>query len=194
MKVHAEGVTEHRDPVLRELVAVGRIARAQGREGEVVVDPLTDFPERFGELDRVFLVDAGVTGEAAEADSRRIESCRMHKGRPVLKLAGVSSIGDAEALRGKELRIHEGELLPLPEGSFYHFQLRGFSVSDRARGDIGVVEDVLSTGGTDLLVVRDASGNEILVPFCEAIVRSVDLPRGRVDIEAPEGLVSLNAD
>jgi 16S rRNA processing protein RimM len=174
------------------LVAIGRVAKAQGRWGEVAVDPLTDFPERFADLERVFLAD----GESSAMPSvpLPIESFRMHKGRPVLKLAGISSIGEAQALSGKEIRIPEEELRPLPEGSFYHFQIHGFSVTDRSSGEIGVVEDVLSTGGTDLLVVRGRDGGETLVPLCEEIVRNVDLVLHTVEIEAPEGLVSLNAN
>lgn len=196
MKLSWKPGEERRDLAPDGLVVVGRIARAQGRCGEVAVDPLTDFPERFGELERIFIagMEAG-EGETGPARFRPvpIESFRMHKGRPVLKLAGIASIGEAQALRGKELRIPEGELRPLPEGSFYRFQLRGFAVADRACGEIGVVEDVLATGGTDLLVVRGKDGAETLVPLCEEIVRNVDLLRRTVEIEAPEGLVSLNA-
>jgi 16S rRNA processing protein RimM len=182
--------TERRDEEV--LVAIGRIAKSQGRYGEVAVDPLTDFPERFAELEQVAI--EGLNADCAAPRWVRIESVRMHKGRPVLKLAGISSISEAQALRGKEVRMPESELRSLPEGSFYHFQLRGLTVADRASGEIGIVEDVLSTGGTDLLVVRGRDGSETLVPLCEEIVRNVDPARGRVEIEAPEGLVSLNAN
>jgi 16S rRNA processing protein RimM len=174
------------------LVAIGRIARAHGRCGEVAVDPLTDFPERFADLERIFVEGPGAGDGEPVAFS--IEGFRMHKGRPVLKLAGISSIGEAETLCGRELGIPESELRPLPEGSYYHFQLRGLAVADRASGEIGAVVDVLTTGGTDVLVVRREDGTETLVPLCEEIVRSVDPARGRVEIEAPEGLVSLNAN
>lgn len=172
------------------LVAVGRLARTHGRHGELAVDPLTDFPDRFVELERVFVEGA----EGAAPMSLRIEALRFHKGRPLVKLEGVSSIEAAEALRGREIRIPERDLVPLPEGSFYHFQMCGLTVADRSRGEIGVVEDVLETGGTDVLVVRGSDGAETLVPLCEEIVRKVDPVNGRIDIEAPEGLVSLNAN
>jgi 16S rRNA processing protein RimM len=171
------------------LVAVGRVARAQGRYGEIAVDPLTDFPDRFHLLSRVLVSD-----EDGELTGRTIESVRLHKGRPVLKLAGVSGIGAAQALRGKLLFIPESELAPLPEGSFYHFQVQGLVVEDRSAGEIGVVEGVLRTGGTDLLVVRAPNGEETLVPLCEPIIRRIDPERGRIRIDAPEGLVSLNAN
>jgi 16S rRNA processing protein RimM len=181
------GQGESRD--FRRLVAVGRVVKTQGRQGEVAVDPLTGEAERFSALERVF-----VAGPDSEAIALRIDSVRLHKGRPVLRLSGVTDIGAAKDLCGKEIRIPEDEVGPLPEGSFYHFQIVGLAVVDRKGGDLGVVERILETGGTDVLVVRSAEGEETLVPLCEEIVRNVDPAEGRIEIEAPEGLVSLNAD
>ncbi len=67
-------------------------------------------------------------------------------------------------------------------------------MKDRIRGEIGVIESVLETGGTDLLVVRGKDGGETLVPLCDEIVKNIDPIEGSVDIDAPEGLVSLNAN
>jgi len=171
------------------LVAVGRVARAQGRRGEVAVDPFTSAPERFTGLSRIY-AEGGDSGPVGLV----VESVRIHKGRPVVKFSGISDIGEAETLRGRELRIPEGELESLPEGSFYQFQIRGLTVKDRTRGEIGVIEAVLETGGTDVLVVRGKNGEETLVPLCGEIVKNIDPARGSVDIDAPEGLVSLNAN
>jgi len=171
------------------LVAVGRVARAQGRRGEVAVDPWTSAPERFIGLSRIY-----VDGGDSEPVALVVESVRIHKGRPVVKFSGISDIGEAETLRGRELRVPESELESLPEGSFYQFQIRGLTVKDRTRGEIGVIETVLETGGTDLLVVRGKNGEETLVPLCGEIVKNIDPARGSVDIDAPEGLVSLNAN
>lgn len=178
------------EPVKWEaLVAVGRVARAQGRRGEVAVDPLTSAPEQFTGLSRIY-----VEGGDSQPVAFLVESVRIHKGRPVVKFSGISDIGEAETLRGRELRVPESELESLPEGSFYQFQIRGLTVKDRTRGEIGVIETVLETGGTDLLVVRGKNGEETLVPLCGEIVKNIDPARGSVDIDAPEGLVSLNAN
>jgi 16S rRNA processing protein RimM len=176
------------------LVGVGRVARAQGRRGEVAVDPWTSAPERFSGLTRIYVEGPPEGGEDSKPVGLIVESVRIHKGRPVVKFAGISDIGEAEGLKGRELRILERELESLPEGSFYQFQIRGLAVTDRARGEIGVVESVLETGGTDLLVVRGKQGEETLVPLCREIVKKIDPDRGSVDIDAPEGLVSLNAN
>jgi 16S rRNA processing protein RimM len=166
------------------------VARSHGREGEVAVDPLTDFPDRFFRLSRVFLKRP----ESEDWTACEIERARMHKGRPLIKLSGISTIDEAEALRGGEFLVPDSELLPLAEDSFYHFQLQGLSVVDRTEGAIGIAERVLETTGTDVLVVRSAGGEEVLVPLCREIVKKVDRENGRIEIEAPEGLVSLNAN
>ncbi len=171
------------------LVAVGRVARALGRRGEVAVDPFTSAPEQFTGLTRIYL-----EGGDSQAVALVVESVRIHKGRPVVKFSGISDIGEAETLRGRELRVPESELASLPEGSFYQFHIQGLTVKDRTRGEIGVIETVLATGGTDLLVVRGKNGEETLVPLCGEIVKNIDPARGSVDIDAPEGLVSLNAN
>lgn len=173
----------------QDLVAIGTIARPQGRRGEVIVNPLTDFPDRFTTLERVF-----VSSEDGGAVALRVEGAREQGGRPVLKIEGVETIGQAEALAGKEVRIPESELRALGPGMFYVFKLRGFSVWDRNAGELGVVEDVVRTGGTDLIVVRSLEGHELLIPFCEDICRTVDGDAGRIEIVAPEGLLTLNAN
>ncbi len=109
-----------------------------------------------------------------------------HKGRFVLEIEGVCSIDDAEKLRGLELRIAEEELAALPEGSFYHHQLKGLRVEDEAGAEIGVVDEVMETGKeTRVLVVRGPEG-ETLLPFAAGVVKAVDLARGRILASRPE--------
>jgi 16S rRNA processing protein RimM len=64
-------------------------------------------------------------------------------------------------------------------------------VADETRGDLGVVEDVVETGGTDLLLVREASGRERLVPLAQEIVVGIDEVAGRILVRLPEGLFEL---
>jgi 16S rRNA processing protein RimM len=172
-------------PAFRDLVLIGRVIKPQGRRGEVVIEPLSDRPGRFPALVRAF-----VPGPAGEPREVRVESGRPHKGRWVLKLEGVSSIDDAERLRGLELRISESELDPLPEGSYYYHHLTGLRVVDREGAALGVVEDVMETGGeTKVLVVRGAGG-ETLLPFARTFVKAVDLAGGTIVVERPEYVVA----
>jgi 16S rRNA processing protein RimM len=163
-----------------ELVAIGLVIKPQGRKGEVLVKSLTDRPDRFPALRQVFV-------PAAEGDSRPlvVTDCWPHKGRYVLKLEGVDSITAAEGYRGLELRIGEEELAALPEGSFYHHQLRGLEVEDGGGSALGTVVELLETGAATVLVVRGAKG-ESLIPLAERFVKRVDLAAGRMVVEVPE--------
>jgi 16S rRNA processing protein RimM len=168
-----------------DLVLVGRVVKPQGRRGEVAVEAFTDRPDRFPTLVRAFV--PGPSGEPREV---RVEGAFPHKGRYVLKLAGIDSIDAAETLRGLELRIPEGDLERLPEGSYYHHQLAGLAVVDEAGASLGAVEDVVETAAdTRILVVRGPEG-ETLLPFADAFVREVDLEGRRIVAVRPEYLVA----
>ena len=158
-----------------DMVTIGRIVRPQGRKGEVVVQSLSDRPDRFPTLRQAF-----VAGESGSARPVQVCGAWPHKGRFVLKLEGVDSIDDAERYRGLDLRIPEEDLAALPAGSYYHHQLRGLRVEDPRGREVGRVAEVMETGGeADVLVVRGAAG-ETLIPLADAFVREVDLVGGRV--------------
>lgn len=164
-----------------DMVTIGRIVRPQGRKGEVVVEPLSDRPDRFPSLRQAF-----VAGEAGAARPVRVREAWPHKGRFVLKLDGVDSIDDAERYRGLDLRIPEEDLAALPAGSYYHHQLRGLRVEEADGREVGRVAEVMETGGeAAVLVVRGPNG-ETLIPLADAFVRAVDLAGGRVVAHVPE--------
>ena len=164
-----------------ELVSIGRIDRPQGRRGEVVVTCFSDRPDRFEQLRRAYVPEAA--GGSREV---RVTDAWPHKGRWVLKLEGFDSIDAAEALRGLELRIGEEELPPLPDGGYYHHELKGLKVVAADSGDpIGVVRDLIETGGAPVLSVSTPSG-ECLIPLAERFVREVDLAGGRLVALPPE--------
>ena len=165
----------------RDLVLVGRVVKPQGRHGEVAVLSFSDRPDRFPTLRRAF-----VPGPGGEAREVRVRRCWPHKGRFVLEIEGVSSIDEAEKLRGLELRIAEEDLASLPDGSFYHHQLTGLRVEDEEGALIGVVAEVMETGAeTRVLVVR-GPGGETLLPFAAGFVQAVDVAGGRIVAHRPE--------
>ena len=172
-------------PSFQDLVLVGRVVKPQGRHGEVAVEPLSDRPDRFPTLRRAFVPAPG--GGAREV---RVLRCWPHKGRFVLAIEGVSTIDEAETLRGLALRIEEAELPALPEGSYYHHQLRGLRVEDEAGAEMGVVDDVVETGAEARVLVVRGPGGETLLPFAAGFVRSVDLARGRLVTKRPEYVVA----
>lgn len=167
-----------------DLVAIGRIVKPQGRRGEVVAESFSDVPERFPSLRKAYV--PGPDGTAREV---AVTSCWPHKHRFVLKLEGVDSIDDAERYRDLELRIGEEELAALPEGSYYHHQLRGLRVEDERGAPLGEVAEVMTPGATPVLVVR-GRGEELLIPLADAFVHEVDLANGRMVATRPEMAVA----
>jgi 16S rRNA processing protein RimM len=168
------------------LLLVGRIARAHGNKGEVIVNLETDFPEqRFRRGETLFV------GPESRAEPRRIREVRFHQGRPVIALDGINTMDDAEALAGAELRVREDAIAALPAGTYYRHDLVGCDVSDAAGRAIGKVTGVEGTLERSRLVIAGARG-EILIPLAAEICVTVDPAAHRIVVDPPEGLLDLN--
>lgn len=173
-------------------VWLARLRRPQGRKGEVLAEILTDFPEKFSERRRLWLI-----GQSGTAAPREVELVNHwpHKGGMVLHFAGVDSISAAEELAGFIVAIPRSERAPLAGDEAYISDLLGCALVDVASGaavHVGEIEDVdRSAGPVPLLVVRGAAG-EFLVPFAKSLLRKIDLEARRVEMSLPEGLVDLN--
>lgn len=168
---------------------VGRVAKAHGIGGEVVVDVRTDDPEtRFAPGSRL---RAKKPRDPGPERSFVVEGARPHGARLLVRLAGVNDRDGADALRGSLFVIDSEELPPIDEpDTYYDHQLEGLRVTTTAGREVGVVAEVLHTPGGELLAVRGDSG-EVLVPFVSAIVTAVSLDDGTMQIEPPDGLLDL---
>ena len=165
-------------PAPPEFLIVGRILAPWGRRGEVKVEVMTDYPDRFE------------SGQALYLDGRplRIEESRPHKQHLLVKLATIDTIDDAEKLRAHYLTIPSSDLRPLPDDEYYAFQIVGLDVSTTEGSYLGKVTDVMATGGNDVYVVR-AGSREVLIPAIDDVIKSVDLDAGEMVIEAIDGLL-----
>jgi 16S rRNA processing protein RimM len=189
---------EHLEP----WVWLARIRRPQGRKGEVFAEILTDFPEKFVDRRRLWLIAGEAAAQAAPTSKlpapREMELIAhwLHKGGIVLHFAGVDSISAAEALAGLAVAIPRAERAALDEGEAYIGDLIGCTLVDvagREPAAVGEIEDVDRTAGTvALLIVRGPRG-EILVPFAKSYLRKIDVEGKRVEMALPEGLIDLNA-
>jgi 16S rRNA processing protein RimM len=185
---------------------LARIRRPQGRKGEVFAEILTDFPDKFAQRQRLWLLrDDGSNARASAAATpdpdrgpREVQLVHhwLHKGGIVLHFAGVDSISAAESLTGMIVAIPQAERASLGENEAYIGDLIGCTLIDvagAAPAAVGNIEDVdLTAGPVALLVVKGAAG-EILVPFAKSYLRKLDLSNKRVEMALPEGLTDLNA-
>ena len=168
------------------MVLVGRIARPHGIRGQVMVTPETDFVE-----DR-FRVGATFWTKAAQGTEQlTVTSARIQNGRPVVGFDGFSTIEDVERLSGLDLRVPEGDLHPLAEGSYYHHQLVGCVVETTAGERVGDVVRVDGGAAGSLLVIEGPRG-EVLVPLVTHVCVEMDIAGRRIRIDPPDGLLELN--
>jgi 16S rRNA processing protein RimM len=169
-----------------EMALVGRIARAHGIRGQVIVTPETDFPdERFQAGAELFVERNG------RVEALTITTARFHRGRPVIGIDGVSTMSEAEKLAGLELRVPVERLAALPARTFYRHDLVGCRVETRDGRRVGLVRDVEGTMSGSRLVVDGGSG-DVLIPLVDAIGTLVDPAAKRIVIDPPAGLIEAN--
>lgn len=159
-------------------VAVGKITRAHGVHGGVLILPLSDIHERF---------DAGSTLFLGASGSRRltIVERKGHRDRPLVRFDGIPDRTAAETLAGEYLFVDASETPPLPPGEFWPHELIGLPVVSTSGIALGEVRDVLRTTGNDVWVVVDDAGHETLVPALKDVVLTVDRTAGITVAEVP---------
>ena len=159
------------------MIVIGKIIAPQGVRGEVRVMPLTDFPERFRELKIAQLNDG---------TSLPIESVRYHQQFVLLKFRGLDSRNDIEHLRGKLIVIEHKDLVPLPNGHYYIFDIIGLSVYNEQEEYLGKVTDVLETGSNDVYIVEQKDKQPLLIPGLKTVVLQIDIAGGKMIVKLQE--------
>ncbi len=169
-----------------ELIAVGRVARAHGVHGEVLILPLTEVASRFEPGSRLL---------AGESDTRTltVATRRTHRSRPLVRFEEIEDRTAAEAITGAYLFVPAASTPELPEGSFWPHQLAGAQVTTVDGRALGRLREVIHTAANDVWVVDGADGGETLVPALRDVVRSVDVTGGRIVVEAVPGLTVPDA-
>lgn len=177
---------ESRRDDLPETITVGRVLRPQGVRGEVVVEVLSDVPERFAPGSRLMGTRDGKPGMSVE-----VAASRPHKSGAVVRFAGSGDRDQAEELRGLWLEIPRSQVPPAEPGTYYQYELVGCLC--RVSGEeLGRVAEVVEDGGGLLLIV-EGEGRRIPVPFVREFLREVDVAGARIDLELPPGLVETCA-
>lgn len=169
-----------------DLILVAHIVKVRGLRGEVVADLLTDFPDRFENLETLI----GISGSGLKR-SLQIEEQWFHGNRLVLKFAGFDSIDEAKELVDYELAVPAEDRVELPQGSFYEWELIGCRVETITGESIGAVTEIMRTGGVEILKVVDESGRDRLIPMASDIVVEIEKDEQLIRIDPPAGLLEL---
>lgn len=163
---------------------IGKIVNTHGLHGEVKVNRITDFEERFEVGNRVFAVK-----DDDNPVEFQITSHRTHKGFDLLSFEGLDTIDGAERLKGAMLKIGEDQLTELEEGEYYYFEIIGCTVHTVEGQVIGRVIEVLSPGANDVWVVKRQQKKDALIPYIEEVVKEVNMREKKIIIQPIEGLL-----
>ena len=161
-------------------LVIGRVLASWGHRGEIRIEILTGFPERFGRLQEIWV--------GPELRPYRLSAARLHKGNAILKLEGIDDPEQAAGLRGELLYVPLSEAVPLGKDQYYHYQILGLDVYTTAGRHLGHIGEILETGSNDVYVVQ-GEGHEVLIPAIADVVQEVDLEGHRLIVALPPGLL-----
>jgi len=166
-----------------DLIAIGKISKPIGTQGDVKVFPLTDDRQRFTGLQSVW-----VGHDAVKVEQRDILAVRIDAKQIVISLRDIKTLQEAKEFRNKYLFVPSEQTIKLRSGSYFMDEVMGCEVVTEEQVDVGIITDLLSLPANDVWVVRNGA-KEFLIPAVKAIIRKVDIKMKRVTIYALEGLL-----
>ncbi len=162
-------------------LVVGKLRRPHGVRGELVMEVITDFPERL---------EPGVTVYIGEDHQpHEIRSKRPHGALMLITFDAYRDPETAGGLRNQLVYVRADDRPPLAEGEYYHHQLIGLSVVSDVGQRLGQLTQILQTGANDVYVVRPEIGREILLPAIPDVIQDIDLAKGEMLVRLLPGLL-----
>lgn len=177
-----ESATHPGSPAKGEPVylAVGLLRRPHGVRGEILMEVLTDFPERL---------QPGMWLLVGEQHTKmKLNRARGHKDGLLVGFDGVDTPEDAGRYRNTLVFVNASDSPALPEGAFYHHQLLGLKVVEQDGRDLGVLTEILYTGANDVFVIAKPNGGELLVPVIPEVLLEISLEKQSICVRLLPGL------
>ena len=162
---------------------IGQIVNTFGIKGFVKINPFTDDLERFEELKSVFVV------KNKELIEMQIEEVKFHKHLVLVKFKGIEDINMAEKYKGCYIKIKRENARKLPEGTYFIADLIGIKVYDEDGNLLGKVDDIYNNKSTDIYVIKDDLGKQILLPSTKEVIKQIDVDNDRIVVHLIDGLV-----
>jgi len=170
-----------------EWATIGKVIALFGVRGELKVRLLTDIPNRFAQLDAVYI--------GSEHVRFLIKSVRPYKGDLILLgLEGLNDANTAETVRNLDICIPLSQLAELPPDSYYQHDIIGLGVYTVDGREVGRVIDIIVTGSNDVYVIKTTAGQEVLVPAIKDVIKQIDLVRRTMHIDPMPGLLDNNSN
>ena len=167
----------------QEYFEIGQIVNTFGIKGFVKINPFTDDLERFEELKSVFVV------KNKELIEIQIEEVKYHKHLVLVKFKGIEDINMAEKYKGCYIKIKRENARKLPEDTYFIADLIGIKVYDENGNLLGKVDDIYNNKSTDIYVIKDDLGKQILLPSTKEVIKQIDVDEERMVVHLIDGLV-----
>lgn len=159
-------------------LTIGKLQRTHGVKGELVMDVLTDYPDR---------IKAGNTVLIGPRHAEYVITAIRSTGEKMLvSFAGLTDCDQASILRNQYVFIKTEDAQVLPEGEFYHHEIIGMQVFAEDGRLIGSINEILETGANDVYVVESQDGGEILLPAIHSVIISTDRKTRKMIVRLPE--------
>ena len=168
---------------MEQLLQVGVITQTHGVHGEVKVFPTTDDPERFLDLEYVFL-DTG-----REKKKLVIQSVKFFKQFVILKFKGINNINDIERYKRCALLVDRENAVELEEDEYFIADMIGMNVFTEDGENFGTLKDVIETGANDVYIINSKKHGEVLIPAIKECILDVNVKEGRMLVHLMEGLI-----
>lgn len=165
-----------------DYLEVGKIINTHGLKGEVKVMSWTDFPEDFEKLEYV------IAKKRSGEEQLNIKSIKYQKNNLIIKFDGIDSIEQAELYKNTVLIVPKDALGELPEGVYYIADLIGCTVYETNGNEIGILNDVFSTGSNDVYDIKRNGMKNLYVPIIDGVIEDVDTENKKIIINIPEGM------
>jgi len=169
-----------------DLLLIGKVIRPQGLRGLLRIRSYARSAESFLNAGTVFL-----KSDRQELVGYKVSSLKAHKDVFLMKLDGLSSLGDAERYRGAEIFIKKDLLRRDGDEEYFWFELIGLRVFLSSGRCIGTLKEIIATGSNDIFVVKEGE-KEYLIPAIHEVVEEIDLKNKKITIYEVEGLLDLN--
>jgi len=166
-----------------KLITIGQITSAHGVRGDMKLALLTDFPERVRRLKRVYLI----LGEEVRGPYE-VTRARLAGSKAIIKLEGIETREAAKALGKWEVAVTKDDVVELPPGHYYYFQIVGLPVYTIEGEYLGKVEEIIDLPSNDVYVVKNEAGEEILLPATREVVKEINLEDKYLKVHLIPGL------
>lgn len=166
-----------------EYFEVGQIVNTFGIKGQVKVVPFTDDVERFDELKQVYIEKKN------ELKPFQIEQVNYHKNMVIIKFKNINTIEEAEKYRNCYLKIDRAHAKKLPKDTYFIADLLGLPVYTDEGELLGKVDDIYNSGSSDIYVVKNEMGKQVLLPSIPDVLKEIDLENEKIIVHIIQGLL-----